>query len=186
MSRQAFTHPNVKLQNNLKILTTQPSSSLKAYGLASIEGIKSPIYRAAHMDLPIQDFREKILSKYEGHIPVKVVFQSVDKLPEGYVCPADRTKPRAATMQCSLVKASSTNLLPSSDEKASIPKKCSDTPSRTYTQNPTDCTRPRRGSPSLRCDSRSASMKIATSRQFRMIDARLLDREPEMTTMSGC
>ena len=30
-----------------------------------------------------QDFRDKILSKYEGHIPVEVVFQSVDKLPEG-------------------------------------------------------------------------------------------------------
>lgn len=40
-----------------------------------------------------QDFREKILSKYEGHIPVEVVFQSVDKLPEGFTCPADRTKP---------------------------------------------------------------------------------------------
>lgn len=40
-----------------------------------------------------KDFREKILSKYEGHIPVKVVFQSIDKLPEGYTCPADRTKP---------------------------------------------------------------------------------------------
>lgn len=40
-----------------------------------------------------QDFREKILSKYEGHIPVEVVFQSIDKLPEGYTCPADRTKP---------------------------------------------------------------------------------------------
>lgn len=40
-----------------------------------------------------QDFREKVLSKYEGHIPVEVVFQSVDKLPEGYNCPADRTKP---------------------------------------------------------------------------------------------
>ncbi len=40
-----------------------------------------------------QDFREKILSKYEGHIPVEVVFQSTDKLPEGYTCPADRTKP---------------------------------------------------------------------------------------------
>lgn len=39
------------------------------------------------------DFREKILSKYEGHIPVEVVFQSTDALPEGYVCPADRTKP---------------------------------------------------------------------------------------------
>ncbi|MDE6556905.1 MAG: nucleotidyltransferase, partial [Duncaniella sp.] len=40
-----------------------------------------------------QDFREKILSKYEGHIPVEVVFQSTDKLPEGYTCPEDRTKP---------------------------------------------------------------------------------------------
>lgn len=40
-----------------------------------------------------QDFRDKVLSKYEGHIPVDVVFQSIDKLPEGYTCPADRTKP---------------------------------------------------------------------------------------------
>lgn len=40
-----------------------------------------------------KDFREKILSKYEGHIPVEVVFQSTDKLPEGFTCPADRTKP---------------------------------------------------------------------------------------------
>ena len=40
-----------------------------------------------------QDFREKILSKYEGHLPVEVVFQSTDKLPEGYSCPEDRTKP---------------------------------------------------------------------------------------------
>lgn len=40
-----------------------------------------------------QDFREKVLSKYEGHIPVEVVFQSIDKLPEGFECPADRTKP---------------------------------------------------------------------------------------------
>ena len=39
------------------------------------------------------DFREKILSKYEGVVPVEVVFQSIDKLPEGYACPADRTKP---------------------------------------------------------------------------------------------
>lgn len=38
-------------------------------------------------------FREKILSKYEGHIPVELVFQGVDKLPQGYVCPPDRTKP---------------------------------------------------------------------------------------------
>ena len=40
-----------------------------------------------------KDFREKILSKYEGHIPVEVVFQSIDNLPEGYTCPADRAKP---------------------------------------------------------------------------------------------
>lgn len=39
------------------------------------------------------DFREKILSKYEGVVPVEVVFQSIDKLPEGFECPADRTKP---------------------------------------------------------------------------------------------
>lgn len=38
-------------------------------------------------------FREKILSRYEGHIPVEVVFQAVDKLPEGYTVPEGRTKP---------------------------------------------------------------------------------------------
>ena len=40
-----------------------------------------------------EDFRNKILSKYEGHIPVEVVFQSTDALPEGFTCPADSTKP---------------------------------------------------------------------------------------------
>ncbi len=40
-----------------------------------------------------KDFREKILSKYEGKIPVEVVFQSIDALPEGFTVPADRTKP---------------------------------------------------------------------------------------------
>ncbi|WP_036878164.1 sugar phosphate nucleotidyltransferase [Xylanibacter oryzae] len=39
------------------------------------------------------DFREKILSKYEGHIPVELCFQSLDSLPEGFTCPADRVKP---------------------------------------------------------------------------------------------
>ena len=39
------------------------------------------------------DFREKVLSKYTNHIPVEVVFQSLDKLPEGFTCPADRVKP---------------------------------------------------------------------------------------------
>lgn len=40
-----------------------------------------------------RDFREKILSKYEHHIPVEVVFQSLDALPQGFTCPADRVKP---------------------------------------------------------------------------------------------
>ena len=40
-----------------------------------------------------QDFREKVLSKYENHIPVEIVFQSVDALLEGFVCPEGRTKP---------------------------------------------------------------------------------------------
>ncbi len=40
-----------------------------------------------------QEFRDKILSKYESKIPTEVVFQSVDALPEGFTCPADRIKP---------------------------------------------------------------------------------------------
>ena len=40
-----------------------------------------------------QDFREKIISKYEGHIPCELVFQSIDALPEGFTCPEDRVKP---------------------------------------------------------------------------------------------
>ena len=39
------------------------------------------------------EFRKKILSKYEGHIPVDVVFQSIDSLPDGYKCPLGRVKP---------------------------------------------------------------------------------------------
>jgi hypothetical protein len=39
------------------------------------------------------DFRTIVLSKYENHIPVEVVFQSLDKLPEGFSCPPERTKP---------------------------------------------------------------------------------------------
>ncbi|MBQ1798932.1 MAG: nucleotidyltransferase, partial [Muribaculaceae bacterium] len=31
--------------------------------------------------------------KYEGHIPVEVVFQAVTDLPEGFTCPPDRVKP---------------------------------------------------------------------------------------------
>lgn len=40
-----------------------------------------------------QDFREKILSKYKDHIPVKLVFQALDNLPEGFTCHTDRVKP---------------------------------------------------------------------------------------------
>ena len=39
------------------------------------------------------DFREKVLNKYINHIPVELVFQAIDKLPEGFTCPADRVKP---------------------------------------------------------------------------------------------
>ncbi len=40
-----------------------------------------------------QDFRDKILSKYEGHIPAELVFQSLDCLPEGFSVPEGRVKP---------------------------------------------------------------------------------------------
>ena len=40
-----------------------------------------------------KDFREKIISKYEGHIPCEVVFQSLDAIPEGFKVPEGRTKP---------------------------------------------------------------------------------------------
>lgn len=40
-----------------------------------------------------EDFRNKILSKYEGHIPAKLCFQSLDALPEGFKCPEERVKP---------------------------------------------------------------------------------------------
>lgn len=40
-----------------------------------------------------QDFREKIISKYENHIPVEVVFQDLNDLPAGFKCPEGREKP---------------------------------------------------------------------------------------------
>lgn len=39
------------------------------------------------------DFRRVILSKYENHIPVEVVFQSIQDVPAGFTVPADRKKP---------------------------------------------------------------------------------------------
>lgn len=40
-----------------------------------------------------QEFRDKVVSKYEGHIPVDVVFQELDRLPEGYTVDPERSKP---------------------------------------------------------------------------------------------
>ena len=40
-----------------------------------------------------EDFRRIVLSKYQDHIPCELVFQALDALPEGFTCPADRTKP---------------------------------------------------------------------------------------------
>lgn len=40
-----------------------------------------------------QEFRDKVLSKYEGHIPAELVFQALDDLPEGFKVPEGRVKP---------------------------------------------------------------------------------------------
>ena len=40
-----------------------------------------------------QEFREKILSRYEGHVPVEVVYQDLNDLPEGFHPAEGRTKP---------------------------------------------------------------------------------------------
>ncbi len=40
-----------------------------------------------------EDFRQKIASKYENILPVEIVFQELTYLPEGFVCPEERTKP---------------------------------------------------------------------------------------------
>ncbi|MDR0430079.1 MAG: nucleotidyltransferase [Tannerellaceae bacterium] len=39
------------------------------------------------------DFRDKIISRYENHIPVEVVFQELDNLPAGFTAPKEREKP---------------------------------------------------------------------------------------------
>ena len=55
-----------------------------------------------------QEFREKIISKYEGHIPCELVFQGLDCLPEGFTCPEECTKPwgtnHAVMMGASVIK----------------------------------------------------------------------------------
>lgn len=40
-----------------------------------------------------QEFRDKIISRYEGHVPVEVVFQDIDKLPAGFKAAEGRVKP---------------------------------------------------------------------------------------------
>ena len=40
-----------------------------------------------------EEFRRKIISRYEGHVPVEVVFQELDALPAGHSVPEGRTKP---------------------------------------------------------------------------------------------
>lgn len=40
-----------------------------------------------------EDFRKKIISKYENHIPVELVFQDLNDLPAGFTCPEGREKP---------------------------------------------------------------------------------------------
>jgi len=40
-----------------------------------------------------EDFRSIVVNKYQGQVPVEIVFQELDYLPKGYVCPADRVKP---------------------------------------------------------------------------------------------
>jgi hypothetical protein len=55
-----------------------------------------------------QDFREKILSKYEGHVPCELVFQGIDSLTEGFSVPEGREKPwgtnHAVLMAMSAIK----------------------------------------------------------------------------------
>ena len=40
-----------------------------------------------------EQFRSQILSKYEGHVPCELCFQSLDALPEGFTVPEGRVKP---------------------------------------------------------------------------------------------
>ena len=40
-----------------------------------------------------QQFRDQILSKYQGHVPCELCFQALDALPEGFTVPEGRQKP---------------------------------------------------------------------------------------------
>lgn len=40
-----------------------------------------------------QEFRDKIVSKYAGHVPVEIVFQDMNNIPDGFTINPERTKP---------------------------------------------------------------------------------------------
>lgn len=40
-----------------------------------------------------EDFREIVGNHLEGHLDIEYAFQDINDLPEGFTCPADRTKP---------------------------------------------------------------------------------------------
>lgn len=40
-----------------------------------------------------EDFRKIVVNKYQGVIPVEIVFQELEYLPEGFTCPEGRVKP---------------------------------------------------------------------------------------------
>lgn len=40
-----------------------------------------------------KEFREKVISKYENHVPVEVVYQELDNLPQGFSLHPERVKP---------------------------------------------------------------------------------------------
>jgi len=40
-----------------------------------------------------EDFKKIVVNKYQGVIPVEIVFQELEYLPEGFTCPAERVKP---------------------------------------------------------------------------------------------
>lgn len=40
-----------------------------------------------------EEFRKKVISRYEGHVPVEVVFQEREKIPAGFETHPERTKP---------------------------------------------------------------------------------------------
>ncbi len=40
-----------------------------------------------------QEFRDKIVTKYAGHVPVEIVFQDMNNIPDGFTINPERTKP---------------------------------------------------------------------------------------------